>query len=187
MSRLQDAEEKLIDNGNSEAAETLETFEIRWKYAVFPAMIAFAVLSAFGFYLIYGMLQRMEDLSKNVYQMTQVIHTTMPSMNTNMTNMSGDIHQLNTTITENFPDLDQKVTSMSKDMKTLSYSTASMAMTTHNMGQNVWELNKNVSKPFSAIGNMIPWSSKGSTPPPAPYYYQQQQINKNVGTPPIIN
>lgn len=176
MTRLHDAEEKLIDTGNAEAAETLETFEVRWKYAVFPAMIAFAILSAFGFYLIYGMLQRMEELSDNVYHMTQVIQKTMPSMDENMTTMSGDIHTLNTTITEHFPVLDKKVANISQDMKTLSYSTASMAMTTKNMDNNVWELNKNVSKPFSAIGKMMPWSSKkGSVPPPAPYYYQRQQ------------
>lgn len=177
MSRLDDAEKKLIDDGNAEAAEALETLEARWKYAVFPAMIAFGILSAFGFYLIYGMLQRMEDLSLNVYRMTEVIQTTMPSMNTNMTSMSGDISQLNATITENFPSLDRKVASMSQDMKTLSYSTASMAMTTKNMDNNVWELNKNVSKPFSMIGNMIPFSSKGSVPPPAPYYYQYKPQN----------
>ena len=97
-------------------------------------------------------------------------------MNTNMTSMSGDIHQLNSTITENFPSLDKKVATMSQDMKTLSYSTASMAMTTKNMDNNVWELNRSVSKPFTAIGNMMPWTSqKGSVPPPAPYYYQRQQ------------
>jgi len=52
MSNLKEAETKLIKGGNQEAAEALETFEFRWRYAVFPAMIAFTILSAFGFYLV---------------------------------------------------------------------------------------------------------------------------------------
>ena len=53
MSTLEDAEAKLIQGGNNEAAQTLESFENRWRFAVFPAMIAFVVLAGFGFYLIY--------------------------------------------------------------------------------------------------------------------------------------
>lgn len=170
MSRLHDAEEKLIEGGNKEAAEALESFEARWKYAVFPAMIAFVILSAFGFYLIYGMLQRMEDLSKNVYRMTDVIQVTMPAMQNDISNMSGDMKRMNNTMQQSFPHLDQNIANMSDDMKTMSYSTASMAMTTQNMGRNLWELNKNVSKPLSVMNNMIPWSSaKGTPPPSAPF------------------
>ena len=175
MSRLHNAEEKLIEGGNAEAAEALESIETRWKYAIFPAMIAFIVLSIFGFYLIYGMLQRMEDLSKNVLRMTDVIQTSMPSMQQDIGTMSGNMQQMNTTMLGNFPSLDKNIASMSGDMKTMSYSTASMAMTTQNMSQNLWELNRNVSKPLSAMNNIIPWSSKGTPPPPAPFYPQQQQ------------
>ena len=35
MTTLEDAETKLIEEGNQEAARTLETFESRWRYAVF--------------------------------------------------------------------------------------------------------------------------------------------------------
>lgn len=182
MSRLHDAEEKLIDDGNVEAAETLETFEVRWKYAVFPAMIAFAVLSAFGFYLIYGMLQRMEDLSANVSEMTKVIQVSMPSMQGNMASMSGDIEKMTDTIQVSFPNLEKNVATMSNDMKAMSHSTSSMAVTTQNMGSNLWELNKNVSKPLSAMNNMLPWGKKGTMPPPAPYYPPQQPAQvQNIG------
>ena len=184
MSRLHDAEQKLIDEGNAEAAETLETLEVRWKYAVFPAMIAFIVLAAFGFYLIYGMLQRMEDLSRNVSRMAEVIQVSMPSMQKNMIDMSGDIHQLNTTIQQNFPTLEKSVSTMSNDMRTMSYSTNSMALTTHNLSSNVWELNRNMSKPLSVMNNMLPWgNTRGTAPAPMPLYphYPRQ---KNISTTP---
>jgi methyl-accepting chemotaxis protein len=173
MSGLQNAEQKLMDEGNSEATESLESMETRWKYAVFPAMIAFIILAAFGFYLIYGMLQRMEDLSHNVYRMTEVIHTSMPSMQNDMTHMANNIGQINTTIQQNFPSLSNNVSSISNDMKDMSHSTTSMAGTTHNLSQNVWELNNNVSKPLSLMNNMIPWNKTQRVPPPIPMYPQQ--------------
>jgi len=173
MSHLQNAEQQLINEGNPEAVETLEALETRWKYAVFPAMVAFIILAAFGFYLIYGMLQRMEDLSHNVYRMTEVIHKTMPSMQENMSNMSTDMHQINNTIQQNFPSLANDVSTMSDDMKTMSYSTTSMASTTHHLSNNVWELNHNVSKPLSLMNNMIPWNKTKRLPPPTPIYPQQ--------------
>ncbi len=173
MSGLQDTEQKLTNKGNIDedattVDETIETMETRWKYAVFPAMVAFIVLAGFGFYLIYGMLQRMEDLSSNVEKMTNVIKVAMPSMQNDMSSMSNNMQQMNTTISGNFPELTHNVATMSSDMKVMSHSTTSMAMTTHNLGRNMWELNKNVSKPLSLMNNMIPWNSSNSVPPPRP-------------------
>lgn len=167
MPTEQSPQKKLINKGS---LETLEVLETRWKYAVFPAMIAFIILAAFGFYLIYGMLQRMEDLSHNVYRMTEVIQQSMPSMQNDMTHMSNNIQQINTTIQQNFPRLAQNVSTMSSDMKDMSYSTTSMAGTTHNLSQNVWELNKNVSQPLSLMNNIIPWNNTKSVPPPRLMY-----------------
>lgn len=171
MSRLHNAEEKLIESDHMEAVKTLETFETRWRYAVFPAMVAFVILASFGFYLIYGMLQRMEDLSRDVAEMSRVIQVTMPAMQGSIGGMASDMHQLNSVISGSFPALNTNVAAMSGDMKTVSYSTASMANTTQNMGQNLWELNKNISKPFSMMNNIMPWPTTGTAP--TPYYYPQ--------------
>ena len=87
MTTLEDAETKLIEEGNQEAARTLETFESRWRYAVFPAMIAFFILSAFGFYLIYGMLQRMESISSDINRMTDLMEKSVPVITTDITDL----------------------------------------------------------------------------------------------------
>ena len=166
MSHAASIEKKLSHEGDLEKKETLNALETRWKYAIFPAMIAFIILAAFGFYLIYGMLQRMEDLSHNVYRMTEVIQTSMPSMQNDMSQMSSNIQQINTTIQQNFPSLAQDVSSMSHDMKDMSHSTLSMAGTTYNLSRNVWELNKNVSQPLSLINHMLPWNKSQRIPPP---------------------
>lgn len=160
MTTLQDAESKLIKEGNQEAAQTLETFETRWRYAVFPAMIAFVVLAGFGFYLIYGMLQRMESMSTDISRLTVLMEKTVPAL-------SNDIHQMTTTITTTLPKLEQNVNEMSSNVTSLSNSANSMATSTHNMGQSTWEMNRTISKPMRAMTNMIPWNI--DTPAPTMY------------------
>jgi len=168
MTTLEDAELKLIEKGNEEAAQTLETFETRWRYAVFPAMIAFVILSTFGFYLIYGMLQRMESMSSDISRMTNLMEKTVPVLTT-------DVHQLNTTISKTMPELEQHISEMSENVDSMSYSASSMAGSTKHMGQSTWELNRSISKPMRAMNKMIPWNAQ--TPPPQMYQapiYQPQ-------------
>ncbi len=160
MTTLHDAEVKLIEEGNEEAAKTLETFEARWRYAVFPAMIAFVILSSFGFYLIYGMLQRMESMSKDITRMTNLMEKTVPML-------AADVHQMNTTMTKTMPELEQHVSSLTDEVTAISHSTSSMATSTHNMGQSTWELNRSFSKPLRAMNKMIPWNI--DTPAPTLY------------------
>ena len=153
MTTLENAETKLIKGGNEEAAITLETFESRWRYAVFPAMIAFIILSAFGFYLIYGMLQRMESISQDITRMTNLMEQSMPVIST-------DITQLKNTISDSMPAIQENVAEM-------SLSANSMANSTHNMGQSTWEINRSISKPMRAMNKMIPWQI--DTPAPMMY------------------
>ena len=160
MTTLHEAEVKLIEEGNEEAAKTLETFEARWRYAVFPAMIAFVILSSFGFYLIYGMLQRMESMSNDISRMTNLMEKTVPML-------AADVHQMNTTIATTMPELKQHVSSLTGEVATISNATSSMATSTHNMGQSTWELNRSFSKPLRAMNQMIPWNI--DTPAPALY------------------
>lgn len=160
MTTLQDAESKLIEEGNEEAAQTLETFETRWRYAVFPAMVAFVILSAFGFYLIYGMLQRMESMSQDISRMTTLMEKTVPVL-------SSDIKNISHTIATTMPELGQNVSDMSRNVTSLSNSADSMAISTQHMGQSTWEINRSISKPMRAMNKMIPWNI--DTPPPMMY------------------
>ncbi len=151
------AEEKnfLHHTRAEELQQAIDSFQNRWKYAVFPAMIAFVILSIFGFYLIFGMLQRMEDLSRDVNRMADTISQTLPPMQQNITSMSADMHQLNDVIGTSFPNLEQRVDAMSN-------STEYMAQTTHSMGSSIWEMNRNISRPLSFMNKMIPFSRQNT-------------------------
>ena len=116
-------------------------------------MIAFFILSAFGFYLIYGMLQRMESISSDISRMTDLMEKSVPVITT-------DITDLKNTISISMPAIQENVNDM-------TLSADSMANSTHNMGQSTWEMNRSISKPMRAMNNMIPWNI--DTPAPMLY------------------
>jgi HAMP domain-containing protein len=159
------------NKGATETTETLQNFENRWKYAVFPAMIAFVLLAGFGFYLIYNMLQRMEDLSRDVNRMVDVLEKSMPAM-------TDDVHSMNLAISSSMPALEHEIADMSQEMKRMSHSTESLSATTRNMGHNLWEVNKNISTPLSIMNSVVPWSRVSAPQPVAYQYYQQSQISQ---------
>jgi hypothetical protein len=157
-----------------ELEQAIDSFQTKWKYAVFPAMIAFVILSVFGFYLIYGMLQRMEDLSKDVNRMADTISNSLPAMQQNVGIMASDMHEMNEVIGTNFPKLEKRVDAMSN-------STEYMAQTTSSMGHSIEEMNDSVSKPLSMMNRMIPWSRRK-----APVANQNQPYyNNNVYQQPV--
>ena len=148
------------DNKNKEVTDSLQTFETRWRYAVFPALVLFVLLIGFMFYLIYGMLQRMEDLSKDIHEMSKVITVSMPKLNKSVDKMTDNIGEM-------------------------KVATTSMAITTHGMGQNLWDINSNISKPLSAMNKILPWSyMKNRSPRPVlpPNYY----VVPKAGNTPVI-
>jgi cytochrome c553 len=173
---------KVVKDDEQDVTESLRTFESRWKYAVFPAMVMFVLLIGFMFFLIWGMLQRMEDLAEDIDTMTKVMGETLPVMQggvvgmssrmqwvgDDMKKMSEDMHNMSNVITEVMPNMNDRVKDMSNNISEMSFATNTMAVTTHNMGQNIWDMNRNFSKPLSMMNKIIPFSNKDRPPRPMP-------------------
>ena len=78
----------------------------RWELVVYPAMLAFVVLAAYGFFLIYS-------LSKDIHIMAQGMD---PHMAKNLTSMSDSIIYLS----ENIRTMTRRVYKMSGSMEDIS-------------------------------------------------------------------
>ncbi|MCB1754954.1 MAG: c-type cytochrome [Gammaproteobacteria bacterium] len=194
MNKLENKKDNLSEE---EQLQKLASFENRWKYAVIPAMVAFFMLSGFGFYLIFGMLERMTALSKDIHLMTRVMSESLPVMQGGVVSMSSrmqsvgndlekmtkDVNAMSAVLNKVMPSLDSRIVEMAANINRMSYSTAAMATTTDNMGRNIWDMNRNISKPMSFFGDMMPWQRSTATPPPSMmtptyqhYIYPSQQI-----------
>lgn len=152
----------------------MKSFENRWRYAVFPAMVAFVILAVFGFYLIFGMLQRMEALSEDVNRMTNIMEKSIPQMSHDMQEMNETIGQSLPAMEEGVAEMSTGVTAMSVGVAEMTISTHNIASTTGNMSNSVWEMNRSVSRPLSMMNKIMPFGKKTNLPRPT-YTFPVQQ------------
>jgi hypothetical protein len=149
------------DQSLERIAHAFETGMRRWELIIYPAMFAFVLLAAYGFYLVYSLARDVSHLSADVARMTDAV---APSMN----NMSGYMGNI-----------DQRLVAMSEDIRQMNNNTGVMTTAIYHMGASLWDMNRNISAPMGTFNSMMPW---GNSEPdyvaprpmmPPPYAYPQ--------------
>jgi len=150
----------------SQFARSFEASSRRWELVVYPSMLAFIILAAYGFFLIYKLTN---DISKITYQMADIqtsmvninknFSSTTNNMNTvarNIVKMGGYMQQMTHDIKEQNAAMGAIVVSM-RDMTgsidSMSYTMYYMRHDTQLMGRNI----ENVSGPMRYMNNIMPW------------------------------
>lgn len=114
----------------------------RWEMIVYPSLVAFIVLAAYGFFLIYS-------LTKDVHYVVQDMHKVTASMEKVVINME--------IISKNMVIMTQTVDSQSASMREMVYHVRGMNMSMNQMRYDMSILNNNVSRPMSFMNNFMPW------------------------------
>src|SRR5210317_917064 len=94
----------------SQFARSFEASARRWELVVYPSMLAFIILAAYGFFLIYKLTDdigkivvQMNDISTSMVNINQNFSSTTNNMNTvskNMVRMTGYMKQMSGDIKE---------------------------------------------------------------------------------------
>ncbi len=150
----------------SQFARSFEASARRWELVVYPSMLAFIILAAYGFFLIYKLT---DDIGKIVVQMdaitvsmvniNQNFSSTTNNMNTvsrNMVKMTGFMEQMSQDIKEQNQAMGAIVVSMremNESVDSMSYTMYHMSYDTQAMGRNI----ENVSGPMRFMNNFMPW------------------------------
>jgi len=148
------------DKSIERIARAFETGMRRWELIIYPAMFAFVILAAYGFYMVHSLTRDVNKLSIDVARMADAIAPAMTSMSGNMANM------------------DSRLAAMSQDVRQMSANTGVMTVAVHQMGASLWEMNRNISAPMSTFNNMMPWGNSepnfmAPPPPRMTYVYPQ--------------
>jgi uncharacterized protein YoxC len=173
----------------------------RMKMLVYPAMVAFFILSAFGFYLIFSLTSDVNRMANTIVHMSDSIDSNMTSISGTMNHMSGTMDTLGTstqTMSNNVGEMTKTTNEMSGAITGMKPAIYDMAASTNNMQRDFWSMNKNISTPLSFMNNFLPWKNDESLPfqgsrsplPPSYYAYpaqQPQSSNGNYGGQDIIN
>lgn len=125
-------------------ADSFEASARRWELIVYPSMIAFILLAAYGFWLIYNLTHDIADVAKSVREMTA-------SVTEDLGEISGKMSHIAAATSYMQP--------MSRDIRLMTNNVNDMATSTSHMQYNMWQLNRNVSTPFNMMDNMMPFGS----------------------------
>jgi len=139
----------------------------RLQLIVFACLVAFFILAAYGFYLIYS-------LTKDVSQLAVDVNTMALSVDKNMGIIAGAMGD----ITGRMADINSSTEIMASTAQNMADSTQQMAQSTDNMRYDVRRLNNSISGPMDAIGSFFPGGRKTRNPPPI-YYPPAYQMPPN--------
>ncbi|EIJ35692.1 hypothetical protein [Thiothrix nivea] len=172
---LHDVEDELQDFEERQVSVT-RTLQM----IVYPAMVAFIILSAYGFYLVQSLTSDVHELTKTISDMHTSVKDNMAQISGNMNTMTGQMGSLvasTSQMTSNIVDMNGSTQNMAGNMQQMNASTQNMAVSTYNMQRDVWSMNKNISGPMKMFNKFTPFGSDKTTPyvvpPPAvatPYY-----------------
>ncbi len=139
----------------------------RMQMLVYPAMVAFFILAAFGFYLIYSLTSDVRRMADTFVGMSGSIETNMDTIAGTMNHMSGTMDSLSSS-TENMTSDIGKMTSttsaMSDSITGMKPAIYDMAASTNSMQRDFWSMNKNISTPLSFMNNFLPWKDDQNMP-----------------------
>jgi len=139
----------------------------RMQMLVYPAMVAFFILAAFGFYLIYSLTSDVRRMTDSFVGMSGSIESNMNTIAGTMNHMSGTMDNLSNS-TENMTNDIGKMTNTTSEMSDsitgMKPAIYDMAASTNNMQRDFWSMNKNISTPLSFMNNFLPWKDDQSMP-----------------------
>lgn len=156
-----------LENELQEFEMKAEATTKRMQMLVYPAMVAFFILAAFGFYLIYSLTSDVNRMANTFVHMSGSIETNMNSISGTMGHMSGKMDELvesTSSMSSNVGNMSENTVEMVNNISGLRTATYDMAASTNNMQRDMWSLNKNISTPLSMMNKFIPWKNSQSMP-----------------------
>jgi len=139
----------------------------RMQMVVYPAMVAFFILAAFGFYLIFSLTSDVRRMADTFVDMSGSIEKNMDTIAGTMGHMSGTMDDLSNStsgMTSDIGKMTNTTSQMSDAITGMKPAIYDMAASTNNMQRDFWSLNKNISTPLSFMNNFLPWKDDQSMP-----------------------
>ena len=169
-----------LENELLEFEKKADSTTKRMQLLVYPAMVAFFILAAFGFYLIYSLTSDVKRMADTFSSMNGSIDGSMDTISSTMGHMSKQMDNLvnsTSTMSDSVGSMSENTVEMVNSIGGLRSATYDMAASTNNMQRDMWSLNKNISTPLSFMNNFLPWKNdrslpfQGSQAPLPPSYY----------------
>ena len=133
-------------------SRTFEASARRWELVVYPSLLAFIVLAAYGFFLIYTLTG---DVARLARSMESVV-VSMEGVVSTMTTVSGNVAAMSTNLTSIADDVGEGSETMATINETMHVMTVPMYQIRHDMAGMNHHMHK-VAQPMRMMGGMMPF------------------------------
>ena len=150
----------------SQFARSFEASARRWELVVYPSMLAFIILAAYGFFLIYKLTSdidritvQMDAISVSMVNINKNFSSTTNNMNTitkNMVKMTGYIESM----TQDIEEQNEAIKAIVISMDHMNSSIDSMSFTVHQMRLDTATMGRNLHSttgPMRFMNSFMPW------------------------------
>jgi uncharacterized protein YoxC len=144
------------------------------QMVVYPAMVAFIILAAYGFYLVQSLTTDVHRLADSIPKMYESVQAMNQSVHHNMTTISHVMTDMNTQIAKmtqstqqmstNMGDMTNSTQTMVNNIQQMNTSTQNIAASAYNMQRDMWTMNKNISGPMKMFSMFTPFGNDKTTP-----------------------
>jgi len=114
----------------------------RWEMIVYPSLIAFIILAAYGFFLIFSLTQDASRIADDMHRMTKDLDEIVVQMDS---------------VSKNMVVMTQTLDSQLNSMNEMVYHVRGMNMSINQMRHDFSVLNNSVSRPMSFMNTFMPW------------------------------
>lgn len=133
-------------------SRTFEASARRWELVVYPSLLAFIVLAAYGFFLIYTLTG---DVARLARSMESVV-VSMEGVVSTMATVSGNVATMSTNLTSIADDVGEGSETMATINETMHVMTVPMYQIRHDMAGMNHHMHK-VAQPMRMMGGMMPF------------------------------
>ena len=136
-------------------ARTFEASARRWELIIYPSMLAFIVLAAYGFFLIYTLTGDVGRLARSM----ETVTVAMTDVSANMAAVSGNVAYMNgniSSIAMDIGDGTDYMENMLVKMDTMNTNIGVMTVPVYQMSNDMGHMSKNIHDVSSPM-KMIPW------------------------------
>lgn len=135
----------------------------RWELIVYPSLVAFIILAAYGFYLIYSLTKDVHMVSGNMGAITE----SMDNVALNMSNVAVRMDSISAHMVSINEGMDRQVEAsnrmvqymqnMSGQMNSMTSSMHAMNVSMDQMRMHAGVMNQSISRPMSFMNTFMPW------------------------------
>lgn len=150
-------------------ANAFESSARRWELIVYPALLAFVVLAAYGFFLIYTLSKDINTLAKGMDpemgKHLGHISESVIYLSENIRTMTRRVHDMSVSVDDMSSKMDEldhlepmlnNMRGMNSSMGSMNHHIGNMTVTTDAMRYDVGRMGNSM-RPMNFMNNFVPW------------------------------